>query len=116
MAALRPRYPVTWKAFIGAGQDDYGNDVEQWADGVTVRVYGVNFPTSSEEIAAGHNRLVVDRVMLVPPDFRCGERDRFQFSAEPDHDYEVVGVPERADRNPFGWNPGGKVNLRRVDG
>lgn len=108
------RYSIVIQRYNGTEQDDYGNETETWAAPVEARIYGVNFPKSSEPSQeGGHNRLIVDRVLLVPPSFVCDERDRIQLS---DGLYEVVGVVEKADRNPFNWNPGGHVNVRRVDG
>ena len=31
-------------------------------------------------------------------------------------EYEVIGGPEMYDHNPFGWNPGGVINLKAVSG
>lgn len=111
------RYPILWKKYTGTGKDDYNNEIETWAPAVRVLIYGINFPKSSEPIReGGHNRLIVDRVLLTPPSFACGEKDRIELLNEPGHDYEVVGVQGKSDRNPFRWNPGGNVNVRRVDG
>lgn len=116
---VRARYPVIWLPFNGVGEDDYGNDVESWGDPIDKLVYGVRFPTSAEPIEAGHNRLVVDVVLLIPNSFQgVQERDRFKLprSANPDQLYEVVGIPAGAEGNPFGWHPGGHINLRRTNG
>jgi len=113
---MRARYKVNWSVFNGTTQDDYGNDVESWAAPVEVFVYGVNFPKSSEPIEAGHNRLIVDAMLLVGKNFPAKERDRFSIPRDPDKTYEVEGTVEDAEGNPFGWNPGGYLKLVRVDG
>ena len=116
MAPLK-RYPVLLQRFQPGSTDDYGNEIESWAPAVRLLIYGVNLPNSSEPVReAGHNRLIVDRVLLVPPSFSCDERDRVVLLDEPDFTYEVVGVQAKANKNPFRWNPGGHVNIRRVDG
>lgn len=112
------KYPILLERYTGTGQDAYGNEIETWAPAVQELIYGINLPTSSEPIReGGHNRLIVDRVMLVPRSFVCGEKDRVVLPDETPK-YEVVGVQAKADRNPMPsrWNPGGHVNIRRVDG
>lgn len=115
---MRKRYVVKWEKFDAEGKDDYGNDIEHWADPVDRKIIGIDFPDSSEPIEAGHNRLVVDRVLLVGKAFarEVGERDRITLPDEPDVTYEVQGIPADARANPFGWNPGGHIYIRRVDG
>jgi len=121
MGSLKPRYPVVYLKFNGSGQDDYGNDIESWAEGVDKMVYGVRFPVTTEPMEAGHNRLVVDCVLLIPNSFSgVDERDRFKLprlpGRDPDQLYEVIGLAETADGNPFGWHPGGRLSLRRING
>lgn len=118
-SSLKPKYPVVWIPFNGVGEDEYGNDTESWGDPVPKKVYGMRFPTSEEPIEAGHNRLVVDVVLLIPKSFAgVQERDRFKLprTGTPDQLYEVVGLPGDASGNPFGWHPGGHVFLRRTNG
>ncbi|WNN95739.1 head-to-tail stopper [Gordonia phage Fribs8] len=116
---MKARVPVIHQPFIGVGQDDYNNEVEQWQEpGIDRKCYGFNFPDSQEPLTEGHNRLVVDRIMLVPKSWigSVTDRDRFINPDEPDNLYQVEGVPGSAKYNPFRWNPGGVVLLRRVDG
>lgn len=113
---MRATYPVVWFKYSGIGYDDYGNEVESWADGVEVKAYGLRYPDSAEPIEAGHNRLVVDCVLLVPRGFEVAEKDRFNVPRLNDGLFEVIGMGENADGNPFGWNPGGHVKLRLIEG
>ncbi|WP_439029002.1 hypothetical protein [Gordonia terrae] len=118
---MKARTLVEHLAFIDGGQDDYGNVIEQWADPVERRCYGFNFPDSTEPLAEGHNRLVVDRVMLVPRSWvdQVGSKDRFRIPGESPTGwpvYEVQGVPGSGKYNPLRWHPGGVVLLQRVDG
>lgn len=62
---------------------------------------------------AGHDRVVVDVELLVPPGFSCSHKDRIVLDGQ---EMEVVGAPEMFDHNPFGWDPGGVVNLKAVGG
>lgn len=112
---MRARYPIEYMPFDGVGSDSYGNAIESWDDPETRMVYGVNYPASDEPTEAGHNRLVVDATLLVPANFVANERDRVRLLRD-GKTYEVIGTPETAEGNPFRWNPGGRLNLRRVDG
>src|SRR6266568_6029536 len=116
---MRTRYVVQRLAFNGTGRDAFNNKVESWGDPQDVRIFGLNVAVSDEPVrgqAAEHNRMDIDRTMLVPRTFECSFRDRFTgLPGDPSgRVYEVVGVPEFTDRNPFGWHPGGKVQLRYV--
>lgn len=115
---MKARIPLQHLPFLDGGEDDYGNTIEQWGDPIDRKCYGFNFPDSSEPITEGHNRLVVDRVMLTPKGWvdQVGSRDRFRLPDEPDTTYEVQGVPGSGKYNPLGWHPGGVVLLQRVDG
>mgnify|MGYP001439631734 CR=1 FL=1 len=105
-----------------ATEDAHGNPIATWAPPVTRRVYGWGAPTTSEPKLAGYTREVVEIELLVPPGYSSSHRDRviLDFDEEswtedagiPEH--EVIGGPEMYDHNPFGWNPGGVVNLRKV--
>ncbi|GAA4663933.1 hypothetical protein GCM10023197_18120 [Gordonia humi] len=100
---------------LDGGEDDYGNTIEDWGDPIDRKCYRFNFPDSQEPLTEGHNRLVVDRVMLAPRSWvdQVGSRDRFRPPDEPDTTYEVQGVPGSGKYNPLGWQPGGVVLLQR---
>lgn len=114
---MRARYKVEWESYTGdpGVVDDYGNEIESWDAPVDRYIFGVNFP-DSDEPGQGINRVVVDRVLLVPKNFTAHVKDRCTLPIEPDRKYEVVGIPEGAEGNPFGWNPGGRLGVVRVDG
>ena len=117
MASLRARYPILLYAFqSGKGVDGYRNEVESWSPGVRRLIFGVNIADTDESPAEGYNRLTVDRVLLVPRSVVIASRDRVEFPDEPGILYEVIGIQSNADRNPFGWNPGSTVKVRRIDG
>lgn len=115
MAPVR-RYAVYWHSYAGVGFDAYQNEVERWNSPQKRMIFGINLPDSTEPLGDGRNRMVVDRILLVPPNFSCQEKDRVELTDEPTILYEVIGVQASAHRNPFGWNPGGTVMIRRVDG
>lgn len=97
------------------GFDELGDPIEQYADWVTgLPVYGWSPPDSSEPKLAGHEREVVDLELYVPPSFpEVTHRDQVRIRGEV---FAAVGSIERLDGNPFIWNPGGVVNLRKVVG
>lgn len=113
---IRPRYKVFRAAFTGTVQDDYGNTTEAWADPEEEKVFGISFPQSEEFWGEGPNRIVIESVLLVPRDYPAQEKDRFYLPRYPGKTYEAVGIVEDAEGNPFGWNPGGRIKLRRVHG
>lgn len=94
------------------GQDDHGNDIPAWATAVDVPA--IWWPASTTEPqVAGHDRVVVDKVMAVASSLEVSPHDRMVLDGK---EYEVVGEPEDYDHGP-GRAPGRKtLNLRRVDG
>lgn len=100
-------------AFQEGDLDAHGNPVKSWSDPVSVRVYGWGPPQSVEPKLAGHDRVVVDLEVLVPPEFTCGPHDRVVVNGET---FDVVGRVEDYSGSPFGWNPGGVLNLHRTEG
>ena len=102
-----------------AVMDDYGELTPVFtpakdAPGTSYKVFGWSVPSSREPAVAGHDRLVVDVQLLAPPDFPAGPYDLIDI---PDlGQFQVIGLAEKNDANPFGWNPGMTVNLRKVSG
>ena len=114
---MKRQYVIRVQRFAGSAQlDNYNNEIESWGDPVDDTVLGCSRATTEERSEDGHNRLVVVRTLLTRTDSFYNERDRFILPDEPDAVYEVDGIHVRADRNPFGWNPGGQLVIRRVDG
>ncbi|UJQ86178.1 head-to-tail stopper [Gordonia phage GiKK] len=108
-------YPITYLEYSGDGRDQYNNTIDTWAEGVERKIYGANDPETSEDSAAGPDRTVITRKLLIPPGQRYAPRDRVVLADEPGHTYEVEGTNSDG-HNPYGWNPGGTVIVRRVDG
>lgn len=118
MASMRARYPVDRIPYVGVEDSDYNTTNDTWGDPVRVYVYGVNYPQSSEPTEVGSNRLLVDCVLLTPKNFQTHPKDRYQLPKFPDPEqlFEVVGIPEDGEGNPYGWNPGGRLKLVRING
>lgn len=94
-----------------AERDAHGNLKPGWAAAVEKQVYGWGRPSAAEPKTAGQDREVIDVELLVPPGFVCSHRDRMILDGVL---FECVGGVEDLAHNPFGWNPGGVVNLKVV--
>lgn len=106
-------FTVGHQVFDASSEDAHGNPVEGWLPAVERRVYGWGAPQSSEPKLAGHDREIVEVELLVPPGFVVAARDRIVLDGV---EFDVIGGAEHFDHNPFGWNPGGVINLKAVSG
>ena len=112
MAEFPLRFTVGHRAYSAGAEDDYGNESAGWGAPIVKPVYGWGAPQGSEPKIAGHERVVVEVELLVPPEFGAvSPRDRMVLDGV---EYDVIGPAESFDHNPFGWNPGGVVNLKVV--
>lgn len=107
--------------YSSGGRDDRNNEIAVWTPpldepGTEAAVIGWAVPSSTEPAVAGHDRVVVDVMLGVPPGVVLTAHDVVDLPYGPAGQYEVVGEVRTADGNPFGWNPGGEVGLRRVEG
>lgn len=105
----------------GVEEDAHGNLVDGWVppldeDGTEVRVIGWSVPSSTEPALAGHDRVVVDIELLVPPGVPFKPRDVVDLPGLNAGQFEIVGEIRDYTSGPFGWSPGGVVNLSRVEG
>ncbi len=111
---MRRSHSVEVRHRVDGGTDDFGNTVRSWSDWSVHVVYGWGAPTTEEPVYAGHDRELVEVLLLVPPEFpHVGHRDQVKLDGEV---FEAIGSSQMFTANPFGWNPGGTVNLRRVVG
>lgn len=113
MAEFPLLFSVGHRRYDSTATDAHGNDIDFWFPEVPKPVYGWGAPQSDEPKLAGHDREVVEVELLVPPGFECSHRDLMVLDGV---EFEVIGDPEMFDHSPFGWNPGGVVNLRKVNG
>lgn len=107
-------YPIGYLA-CHTGEDDYGNVVQGWDEAETLYIHGANSPISSENPTRGASFSIVTRVMHLPKTFALSPFDKITLRDEPGYEYSVEGVQSQGTRNPFGWDPGGTVTVRRVD-
>lgn len=113
-------YPEPWtvgvRVYSASGADDgYGNPTESWATAVTKACYAVYPGTPNEDYLPGE---IASRI----PMFVLGSsaslgtvhaRDRIVWGGK---EFEVDGEPESFDAGPFGFEPGVRVRMIRVEG
>ncbi|QSL99754.1 head-to-tail stopper [Gordonia phage Ecliptus] len=105
-------FTVGHRVYAADSVDEYGNAEEGWGAPIEKPVYGWGAPQGVEPKVAGHERVEVEVELLVPPDFGAvSSRDRVILDGV---EYDVIGPTESFDHNPFGWNPGGVINLKVV--
>lgn len=113
---MRASYPIKRWAYEGGGLDDYGSEIERWSETAeNLLIFGAN-KAEVEEDAESPAFLVITRRLLIPAKQNWNPRDRVELPDEPGFLYEVEGVQMDSARNPFGWNPGGTLLIRRTDG
>ncbi|MBF6363208.1 hypothetical protein IU447_24125 [Nocardia farcinica] len=114
-------HTIGWHTWSGLGEDDHGNQVDTYTPpldepGAPRLVIGWHVPSATEPVLAGHDRVVVDVELAVPPGFTGGPHDVADLPYGPAGQFQVIGEIRTAQANPFGWNPGGVVNLQRIAG
>lgn len=92
--------------------DSHGNQVEGWGDPVEVPVYGWATPGSDQASRPEMSGVERDLDLYAKHGF-TGARDRVTVQGLL---YETVGYPEDYNHGPFGYFPGVRINLRRVEG
>ncbi|CRY79885.1 hypothetical protein SAMN05421776_11759 [Nocardia farcinica] len=103
----------------GPGRDPRGSLIESWDFPVSQSVIGWAAPQSTEPKVIGHDRVVIEVELFVPPGFRVGPKDRVIIPATgvmPAKEYFAVGYPEDFCFGPFAFQPGYVVNLIRAEG
>jgi hypothetical protein len=109
-------YPTPWTVDVlpyqGMTPDRLGNETPAWGLPVTKRVYGWA-PAGTDEVNGWRHNVTADLQVYGPPDFTAEPRDRMVVDGRT---YEVEGEVEDFGHGPFGFNPGVRVNLRRVEG
>jgi hypothetical protein len=109
---MEARWVIDVLPYVGTLEDDYGNRIDAWATTpVRKSVYGWS-PAGTNETNASRHTVTADLELLVPPDFTLDSRDRVRILGVT---YEVQGLVEDYNHGPFGFTPGGRVNLRRFE-
>jgi hypothetical protein len=103
------------RTYSTAGDDGFGNPVESWSNATTVAVYAVAPGTPGEDYEPGRIASRIPLVVLGPSSAlsSIGARDLIVWGGR---EYEVDGEPENFDMGPFGFEPGCRVRMIRIEG
>lgn len=112
--ALQEKFKVLHEARIEGAEDDWGNPIASYADPVEVGVYGWGPPSSDDPIRDVGSGTVHDIDLYCSTPF-CGHLDRVTLPNEP-LPLMVQGRPDDFNHGPFGFRPGYRVKLKRVEG
>ncbi|WP_159844910.1 hypothetical protein [Nocardia sp. CY41] len=115
-------YEVGLHVYSETARDGHGNPVAVYTPpldepGTPYAVIGWAITGTDEPALDGHDREITSVELLTPPGFPAVARDVIDLPADPAGQFEIVGaVKTSGPANPFGWNPGGVLNLERVEG
>lgn len=103
---------VDWEPFAGTSVDEEGNELDSWLPAQVQGIIAFDPGGTSEPSEPGHNRVITEPTLYVPPEVVFGPRDRVLVRGR---SYEVAGDTSEW-RHPNGWVPGNVIRLKRVDG
>lgn len=110
-------YPTPWTVgvavFAGAVDDGFGNVTAAWADPVDAAVYGWAPAGTAEPDLSGRDEVTWDLDLYAPPGFPATPADRVWVGGV---EFTAVGVAEAFNSGPFGFAPGVRLRLRRIEG
>lgn len=108
-------FTIGHRVYSATGDDGFGNPVESWAVAVSRAVYAVAPGTPGEDYEVGRVSSRIPMVVLGPASSLAGigARDIVVWAGK---DYEVDGVVEDFDYGPFGFEPGCRIRMIRVEG
>jgi hypothetical protein len=102
------------RRFRPGPDDGRGNPADGWGPPRRVAVFGWGPPAADREpFEQGRSEVARDLDLYAPPGVGCGPRDRWLVAGGV---WEQVGWAEDFTSGPFGFAPGARVSLRRVEG
>lgn len=114
MVTFPEPFKVSHESRIEGAEDDWGNPVDSFAEPVEVNVYGWGPPSADEPIRDTDSGLAHDIDLYCSKPF-CGHLDKVTLPNEP-LSLVVQGRPDDFNYGPFGFTPGYRVKLKRVEG
>ena len=115
MTFLPENFTVGHQVYSATGSG-YGNTpAESWSTPSTVSVYAIYPGTPGEDYEAGRNPSLIPMFLLGSKDALGAVKARDRFTVNGDL-FEVDGAIEDFTQGPFGWTPGVRVRLMRVEG
>ena len=115
MASFPERFTCGLRVYSLGSTDDWGNPAPLWAEPVSRAVYGAYPGTPGEDYEPGRNPSQIPLFLIGSSD-QLGDvhaRDRIVWQSA---EFEVDGEPENYNFGPFGFEPGVRVRLLRVEG
>lgn len=113
MAAFPTPWTVTLHARSTGARDSHGNPVETWASpGAGEPVYGWAPPSPDGQPFEPNRTPVVRDLDVYTPATAAKPKDRMTVDGVL---YSVVGYPEDFNHGPFGFAPGYRVSLLRIE-
>lgn len=106
------RFTVLHEAINPGAEDAHGNPVTAYGDAVEVPVYGWATPGADQETRSELTGVDRDLDLYCRTAF-TKPRDRVTVAGER---FTAVGYPENYNFGPFGFAPGCRINLKRVEG
>jgi len=107
------RFTVGVRTHQGGTENAHGNDEDSWSDPVDWAVYAVAPAGTLEPFEANRAPITWDLDVLGPVEGAPGSKDLAVWQGV---EYKVEGRFESFDFGPFGFAPGGRVRLKRVEG
>ncbi|WP_130865845.1 hypothetical protein [Acidipropionibacterium timonense] len=104
------RHPVRHLVRSLGATDVHGNATDEWASTPRM-VFGWSQEQSDEPAAVGANRISTTLQVLSP--WAAADKDRVVILG---HMFEVIGESEDWNHGPFGFEPGYRFRVRRIDG
>ena len=114
MPVFPERFTVLHQAKNVGAVDDWGNPIDGFAPLATVPVYGWGPPSPDQPIRDLSTGIDHDIDLYCATSF-CSHLDRVTLPNEP-APLIVQGDPDDFNHGPFGFMPGYRVKLKRVEG
>lgn len=111
-SAFPSPYSVDWQARVVGPPDAHGTTTFTYADPISVPVHGWAPPSPDQQPDQSDRAPVVIALHLTADDFPGGPKDRVTVGGQM---FEQIGYPEDFRNGPFGFTPGVRVSLRRVE-
>lgn len=105
-------YTAQWMARVPGPPDDHGTPTWTFADPVPVPVIGWAPPAADQQSFDPTRTAVVRDLDLMAPQWPGGPQDRALVGGLL---YAQIGHPEDFNHGPFGFEPGVRVSLKRVE-
>lgn len=115
MAAFPEPHTIGLQVYSTAGDDGRGNPVASWAAAVSKPAYAIYPGTPGEDYEPGRNPSKIPMFVLGSKDAlgTVQARDRIVIGSDT---FDVDGAPEDFTLGPFGFEPGVRIRLMRVEG